>query len=104
MGYVLEACVDSVQSAIKAQEGGATRLELCANLIIGGTTPGRALFQQVRENKDLEIRVLLRPRFGNYQQDDSIYRDTLLSCLGEGRNRQQDAVSACRSFYGASGI
>lgn len=70
MGYVLEVCVDNVQSAIKAQEGGATRLELCSNLIIGGTTPSKALFQQVRENTDLEIRVLLRPRFGDFCYDE----------------------------------
>ena len=37
--FVLEACVDSLDSALAAKEGGATRLELCANLLIGGTTP-----------------------------------------------------------------
>ena len=70
MGYVLEACVDSVQSAIEAEKGGAGRVELCGNLIIGGTTPGSSLFRQVREHTDLEIRVLLRPRFGDFCYDD----------------------------------
>ena len=47
-GYILEACVDSAESAVEAQKGGANRLELCANLVIGGTTPERALYEKVR--------------------------------------------------------
>lgn len=66
MKYLLEVCVDSVQSAIEAQKGGAQRVELCSNLIIGGTSPGRSVFQQIREYTDMQIRVLLRPRFGDF--------------------------------------
>lgn len=66
MKYTLEVCADSVRSALEAQEGGADRIELCSNLIIGGTSPGKALFQQVKQYTDLEIRVLLRPRFGDF--------------------------------------
>lgn len=69
MKYVLEACVDSVESAIAAQEGGAQRVELCGNLIIGGTTPEKSLFRAVRKYTDLEIRILLRPRFGDFCYD-----------------------------------
>ena len=64
--YILEVCVDSVESALSAKAGGATRLELCANLIIGGTTPGYTLFQQVQQETGLPIRVLIRPRFGDF--------------------------------------
>ncbi len=69
MKYILETCVDSVQSAIEAQKGGADRVELCSNLVIGGTSPGRSLFTQVREYTDLKIRALLRPRFGDFCYD-----------------------------------
>ena len=64
--YVLEACVDSLDSALAAKEGGATRLELCANLIIGGTTPALSLVERVKRDTALPVHVLLRPRFGDF--------------------------------------
>lgn len=64
--YVLECCVDSVESAICAKEGGADRLELCANLVIGGTTPTPALFEEIRKTVDIRIHALIRPRFGDF--------------------------------------
>ncbi len=65
-GYILECCVDSVESALAAAEGGADRLELCAGLVIGGITPGIALFEQIKRYTGIPVRVLLRPRFGDF--------------------------------------
>ena len=53
MAYILEVCVDSTASALAAKEGGADRLELCADLIVGGTTPSLALVRQVKETTGL---------------------------------------------------
>ncbi len=64
--YILEACVDSVESALAAVQGGADRLELCANLVIGGTTPDVFLYEKVREVTKAPVHVLIRPRSGDF--------------------------------------
>ena len=66
---ILEVCVDSVVSAVNAKLGGANRLELCGDLAVGGVTPAVELFELVKENVDLPVHVLLRPRFGDFLYD-----------------------------------
>ena len=70
MGYTLECCVDSVEAAIAAKKGGADRIELCSALVIGGLSPSQALYWKIREQVDLPIRVVLRPRFGDFCYTD----------------------------------
>ncbi len=67
---LLECCVDCVESALAAKQGGADRLELCANLLIGGTTPDINLYHRIRETCDILINVLIRPRFGDFCYTD----------------------------------
>jgi len=69
-GFVLEACVDSVESAAAAARGGADRLELCSNLVIGGTTPSTILFEEIRKHTDIDINALIRPRYGDFCYTD----------------------------------
>lgn len=66
MAKLLEVCVDSLASARAAIAGGADRLELCAALAVGGLTPYTELLRQIREESEISIRCLMRPRAGDF--------------------------------------
>ena len=78
---LIEGCVDSYASALSAYRGGADRLELCANLAIGGTTPSPSLFELVQRDCPIPVNVLIRPRFGDFlyteQELDEMAADVL---------------------------
>ncbi len=66
MARILEICVDSLASARAAIAGGADRLELCSALAVGGLTPYKALLQQIRQESNIPVRCLMRPRAGDF--------------------------------------
>lgn len=70
MNFILEICVDSVQSAIDAQNAGAARVELCTNLSEGGSTPGYGTITLARKKLDIALNVLIRPRTGDFLCSD----------------------------------
>lgn len=67
---LLEICIDSLTSACAARDGGADRLEVCAELAVGGLTPSPSLLGEVREHVNLPLHVLIRPRSGNFLYSD----------------------------------
>lgn len=88
---LVEACVDSVESAQAAERGGARRVELCANLLEGGTTPSTATIELCRERLEIPVFVIIRPRGGDF-----LYSDTEIEVM------RRDIAGAARA--GAAGV
>jgi copper homeostasis protein len=62
----VEIVVYNIESAMKAQEGGADRIELCENPGEGGTTPSYGTIELVRQNLSIDVFVMIRPRGGDF--------------------------------------
>ena len=70
--YRFEICANSVASCKAAQEGGADRVELCAGIPEGGTTPSYGMIATARKNISIGLNVIIRPRGGDflYSEDE----------------------------------
>lgn len=82
-GVLLEICLDSVESAVNSERGGADRVELCAGLTEGGTTPSAGMIAAVRQSIKIGLQVMIRPRGGDFcysaHEFSIMQRDILLA-------------------------
>jgi copper homeostasis protein len=69
--YILEISVETLDAALAAQRGDADRIELCSDLAQEGLTPGTELMRVVRDQVDLPIFTMIRPRGGDFVYSDA---------------------------------
>lgn len=74
MKRLIEICAGSVKSCAAAQEGGADRVELCAGMPEGGTTPSSGMICRAREVLRIGMNIIIRPRGGDFLYSDSEIR------------------------------
>ena len=70
MNYKVEICTNSVTSCLEAQKGGAYRVELCAGIPEGGTTPSYGEIVMARKLLNIKLNVIIRPRGGDFLYSD----------------------------------
>lgn len=73
MKHIEIACFN-LESATLAQKAGADRVELCANISVGGTTPSIEIIQQARKNLTIDLYVMIRPRGGNFVYSEAEFQ------------------------------
>lgn len=69
MPRAVEICVTDLASAVAARDGGADRVELCADLASGGITPSLGLMTRAIGQVGVPVHVLIRPRGGDFVYD-----------------------------------
>ena len=77
MERILECCCTSAQEVIFAQKHGASRIELCEKLELGGVTPSAGLLDMALSLADIPVNVLIRPRGGDFVYSEDEVRQML---------------------------
>ena len=68
---ILEACVETIQQGLQAEENHADRIELCHRLDLGGVTPDHELIRTAVNTIKIPLKILIRPRGGDFIYSDS---------------------------------
>ncbi len=88
---VIEVCVDSVESAVAAEKGGAERVELCCALLEGGLTPSAGAIALARKRLRIGLNVIIRPRGGDFLYND-VEHDIMLEDVDTAKALGADGV------------
>ena len=91
MTILIEAAVESLEAALAAAEGGAHRIELCADLAHGGTTPDVQLLRDSISQLTVPIFVLVRPRAGDFVYTDAEHQ-AMLDQIERARTAGADGI------------
>ncbi|CCN34791.1 putative Cytoplasmic copper homeostasis protein cutC [Vibrio nigripulchritudo SO65] len=86
MTYQLEVCIDNLESLQNALEGGATRIELCSSLSLGGLTPSAGLMKQASRLSSVPVYAMIRPR-----QGDFLFNEADVECMLDDIEMAKDA-------------
>jgi copper homeostasis protein len=87
----IEVCVASLEDAKKAEQLCADRIELCAELGVGGITPSMGLVEQLLEEIEIPIHVLVRPRSGNFNYSTK-YFEVIMNDIVHLKNLNVDGI------------
>jgi copper homeostasis protein len=87
----IEICVDSPEGVIAARDGGADRVELCDNLLEGGTTPSIGAIKMARRVGGIKLHVMIRPRGGDFLYSDVEF-ETMRNDVEFARSSRADGI------------
>ncbi len=90
--YLLEISVDGLDKASAAERAGADRIELCADLSVGGLTPSQEVLRGVREKVRIPIFAMVRPRSGDFVYSASEFED-MKRAIGDAKESGMDGVA-----------
>ena len=86
---ILEACVETFEQAVLAEKKGADRIELCADLNVGGLTPDFHLVLKTSSFLNIPVMVMIRPRAGNF-----VYSDEEIRLMADQIHKAKEAGAA----------
>ncbi|MFA9215198.1 MAG: copper homeostasis protein CutC [Candidatus Methylacidiphilales bacterium] len=89
MNRKLEIACFNAESALVAQQAGADRIEFCANMEVGGTTPSLSDFWTIKSKTDIPVYVMIRPRGGDFVYSNAHFeqmRNSIIQFKNAGAN------------------